>query len=112
MALLTRVGLVVDSVENGIEAIKKARTTSYDLVLMDIQMPECDGLEATRRIRAMSDSVNKTAIHNSCIPIIAMTANVLEEDRIACLEAGMGELLGKPVKPDKLYATLIKWLSL
>jgi len=110
VALLTRVGLLVDTADNGLVAVDKACTTRYDLVLMDVQMPECDGLEATRRIRSMRDSDNDTAAHNSAIPILAMTANAFEEDRKACLEAGMEELIGKPVEPDKLFATIAKWL--
>ena len=78
---------------------------------MDIQMPECDGLEATRRIRSMAGSSNHVAALNSSIPILAMTANVFKEDQKACLEAGMVELIGKPVEPDKLYFTITKWLS-
>jgi two-component system sensor histidine kinase/response regulator len=110
MALLTRVGLVVDTAENGLEAIEKANANPYDLILMDIQMPICDGLEATRRIRAMGNDDNSISACNSGIPILAMTANVFEEDRKAALEAGMGELVGKPVEPEKLYATIVKWL--
>jgi CheY-like chemotaxis protein len=111
MALLTRVGLVVDTAENGLEAIEKAKANPYDLILMDIQMPICDGLEATRRIRAMGNDDNSISVCNSGIPILAMTANVFEEDRKACLEAGMGELVGKPVEPQTLYATIVKWLK-
>ena len=111
VALLTRAGLVVDTAENGLQAIDKVSANPYRLILMDIQMPECDGLEATRRIRSMAGSSNRIAALNSGIPILAMTANVFEEDHKACLEAGMGELIGKPVEPDKLYSTIIKWLS-
>ncbi len=111
VALLTRVGLDVDTAENGLKAIEKVCTAPYDLVLMDIQMPECDGLEATQRIRAMTGSENSIAARNSGIPILAMTANVFEEDRKACLAAGMNALVDKPVKPENLYATAAKWLS-
>ncbi len=111
MALLTRVGLVVDTAENGLQAVDMVSAKPYQLILMDIQMPECDGLEATRQIRAMAGSSNGIAAHNSNIPILAMTANVFEEDHKACRKAGMGELIGKPVEPDKLYATITKWLS-
>jgi two-component system sensor histidine kinase/response regulator len=111
VALLSRVGLDVDTAENGLKAIEKVCTSAYDLVLMDIQMPECDGLEATQRIRAMTDSENSIAARNSGIPILAMTANVFEEDRKACLAAGMNALVDKPVKPENLYATAAKWLS-
>jgi len=111
VALLTRAGLVVDTAENGLLAIDKVSENPYELILMDIQMPECDGLEATRRIRALTGSSNHIAARNSGIPILAMTANVFKEDEKACLEAGMGELIGKPVEPKKLYSTIIKWLS-
>ncbi|MCW8926187.1 MAG: PAS domain S-box protein [Xanthomonadales bacterium] len=110
-SLLTRVGLAVETAGNGLEAIEKARTKPYDLVLMDIQMPVCDGLEATRRIRAMNSDENDIGVRNSAIPILAMTANVFEEDRKACLEAGMVELVGKPVEPAKLYTSILRWLS-
>lgn len=110
MALLTRIGLVVDTAENGLVAVDKAAANPYDLVLMDIQMPKCDGLEATRRIRSMTGSGNSIAARNGGIPILAMTANVFGEDRRACLEAGMDELVGKPVEPEKLFATITKWL--
>ncbi len=110
VAVLTRVGLLVDTAENGLVALEKVRANPYDLVLMDIQMPECDGLEATRQIRSMAESGDKTAAHNSGIPILAMTANVFEEDRKACFAAGMVEIVSKPVEPDKLYATIAKWL--
>ena len=111
VALLTRAGLIVDTAENGLQAVDKVRAYPYRLILMDVQMPECDGLEATRRIRSMAGSSNRIAALNSGIPILAMTANVFEEDRKACLVAGMVELIGKPVEPDKLYSTIIKWLS-
>ena len=111
VALLTRAGMIVDTAENGLKAVDKVNAIPYQLILMDIQMPECDGLEATRRIRSMAGSSNRVADFNSGIPILAMTANVFEEDQRACLEAGMGELIGKPVEPDKLYSTITKWLS-
>ena len=111
VALLTPAGLVVDTAENGLLAIDKVSAHPYQLILMDVQMPECDGLEATRRIRSMAGSSNHVAALNSSIPILAMTANVFKEDQKACLEAGMVELIGKPVEPDKLYFTITKWLS-
>jgi two-component system sensor histidine kinase/response regulator len=111
VALLNRAGLAVQTAGDGLEAVEKANTIPYDMILKDIQMPKCDGLEATRRIRAMVNSGNSIATRNSDIPILAMTANVFEEDRRACLEAGMNELIGKPVEPDMLYATIVKWLE-
>ena len=98
--------MVVDSAENGKKAISMAHATEYDLVLMDIQMPVMDGLEATRQIRCMSN----TAASSIDVPILAMTANVFAEDRKACLEAGMNDFVAKPVDPDNLFGVIAKWL--
>ncbi len=99
--LLSSAGLAVEVAENGVQAVEKALNGAFDLVLMDMQMPELDGLAATRRLRATGRSE---------LPIVAMTANAFGEDRSACLEAGMNDHLAKPVDPERLYATLLRWL--
>ena len=104
LELLLLAGLVVDTAENGQLAIASVRTHDYALVLMDMQMPVLGGLAATRAIRLMPGKAT--------LPILAMTANAFEEDRKACLDAGMNDHISKPVDPDVLYATLIKWLAL
>jgi CheY-like chemotaxis protein len=100
--LLREAGLSVDLAENGAQAVAMARETRYDLVLMDLEMPEMDGLAATRAIRRLPGYDSP--------PIIAMTASVFGEDRAACLAAGMNDHVPKPVDPEVLFATLLKWL--
>jgi hypothetical protein len=100
--LLENIGFHVTQAETGKEAIDAARVAAFDLVLMDMQMPVVDGLEATRQIRQMPAFAK--------VPIVAMTANVFAQDRMNCLEAGMNDVVLKPFSPEQLFTTLLKWL--
>jgi PAS domain S-box-containing protein len=104
MAVLEEAGLVVDVAEDGIKALELARLTRYDLILMDMQMPNMNGVDATRAIRDGSP--------NSATPILALTANAFDEDRRICLAAGMDDFIAKPVSAEKLLDALLKWLSM
>jgi len=107
ISLLGDTGLLIECAENGKEALEKieAEPEKYDAVLMDIQMPKMDGLEATRRIRALP------SLQGANLPIIAMTANVFKEDVEKCIAAGMDDHLGKPLEIDRILEKLRKYLK-
>ncbi|MCF6221232.1 MAG: response regulator [Robiginitomaculum sp.] len=103
-ALLTRTlleaeGAVVDTVEDGALALEAVNKKKYDLIFMDMRMPNMDGLEATRKIRALG----------STIPIIALTANAFDDDRNACFDSGMNDFMTKPVSAEELSETVVNW---
>ena len=102
-ALLEDVGFIVDLAEDGGKAIERVQAATYDLILMDMQMPHINGLEATRQIRLLPEG--------AAIPIIAMTANAFAEDRELCIEAGMNDFIAKPVSVSLLYQKLCAWLQ-
>lgn len=96
LRLLERRGHRVTVAGNGRDAVELARTFHFDIVLMDVQMPIMDGLEAARQIRA----------HDASIPILAMTAHAMDGDRERCLAAGMNAYTSKPIHPDELFAAI------
>ena len=100
--LLANVELNIDLADNGIEAVTATERAAYDLILMDIQMPDMDGIEATREIRARGGTT---------MPILAMTANAFPEDQARYLAAGLDDFLPKPLEPARFYATVLKWLD-
>ncbi|MEE9347976.1 MAG: response regulator [Robiginitomaculum sp.] len=108
-ALLTRTlleadGCTVETVEDGVLAVEAMKTGSYDLILMDMRMPNMDGLEATRKIRALRGPAEN-------IPIIALTANAFDDDRSACFDSGMNDFMTKPVSAEELTAMVNSWIN-
>lgn len=100
--MLVIAGLSVTPAENGVEALRVLEEANFDAVLMDVQMPEMDGIDATRAIRA--------DLRYGVLPIIAMTAHAMEGDRERCLEAGMNDYVTKPIEENELLGVLSKWL--
>jgi len=103
VVLLQKAGYSVDAVENGLQALEKVRENEYSAVLMDVQMPEMDGLEATRHIRELEKNTGRHT------PIIAMTAHAMRGDRERCLESGMDDYVSKPLEPKVLFSALDRW---
>ena len=99
--VLERLGYDVELAENGRQAVEAMLTTRYDVILMDVQMPEMDGLEATRTIREWKTTIQQPYI-------IATTASALKEDEQACLQAGMNNYISKPIDLDELMKALVK----
>jgi CheY-like chemotaxis protein len=99
--MLLSAGLSVETADNGAEALGRVTGGRFDVVLMDMQMPVMDGLEATRRIRQLPGLQR--------LPVLAMTANAMAADRERCLQAGMDEVLVKPIAPDELIAAVRRW---
>ena len=102
-AFLQSAGLEVSVACNGLQALEMAQSGQFAAILMDMHMPEMDGLEACRAIRKLPQCRD--------IPILAMTANAFDEDRNACLEAGMNDHIGKPIDSDNLARVLLSWLD-
>ena len=102
--LLTDVGLTIESAGDGVQAVRLASEGNFDLILMDLQMPLMDGLEATRAIRRLPG-------RNAVVPIVALTGNAFIDDRLNCLDAGMNDFLTKPYDPNVLFGAVLKWLS-
>ena len=100
LRILEKIGLRAETAKDGFEVLELTRQQTYDLIIMDVQMPGMDGLEATRKLR-----------QRGCrIPIVAMTAHAMKDDRQLCMDAGMNDYLGKPVSPQALIHVLAKWL--
>ena len=106
LKMLEKLGYRADAVANGLEAVEALKSIPYDLVLMDCQMPEMDGYEATRQIRSQ-----QSPVRNPDLLVIAMTANAMRGDREECLDAGMDDYVAKPVDPQALADVLDKWLA-
>jgi CheY-like chemotaxis protein len=105
--MLRKLGCRTDVVANGRDAVKALKNASYDLVLMDCQMPVMDGFEATQAIRE-----KETDMKSQAVPIIALTASAMQADRERCLQVGMSDFIAKPVQPKELAEVLARWLTI
>ena len=106
LAMVEKLGYHADAVANGLEALDALGSRPYDLVLMDIQMPEMDGLEATAQVRDP-----KSAVRGHDVPIVALTAAAMKGDREKCLAAGMNDYLTKPLRPEELGRMIERWAA-
>ncbi len=105
VAILRKMGVVPDVASDGVEALEILSKEPYDLVLMDVEMPRLDGLEAARRLRAMPED-----FPNRLVPVVAMTARAMKGDQDACMQAGMNDYVPKPVTAERLWEALLHWL--
>ncbi len=105
VAILRKMGVHPDVASDGVEALEILSKDPYDLVLMDVEMPNMDGLEAVRRLRAMPEDFS-----NRLVPVVAMTARAMKGDQDACMEAGMNDYVAKPVTAERLWEALLRWL--
>jgi CheY-like chemotaxis protein len=103
--ILEKLGYLAETVDSGHEALRALGESDYDLVFMDCQMPDLDGLQATRMIRE-----GRAANRNRDVSVVAMTAHAMKGDRELCLEAGMNDYLTKPVRANEVAAALEQWL--
>jgi CheY-like chemotaxis protein len=106
LTMLKKLGYLADLASNGVEALRAVENQKYSLIFMDVQMPEMDGLEATRQIRAFEKASSAAET-----PIVAMTAHAMTGDREKCLQAGMNDYLTKPVQPSELKRILALWVE-
>jgi CheY-like chemotaxis protein len=111
LRLLAQMGYKADVANNGLECLKAMERQTYDLIFMDVQMPEMDGLEATRQIRERQKAPSQPGNFPAAIAIVAMTANAMQGDREKCIAAGMDDYVAKPVRPEDIRLVLERWGS-